>query len=58
MSNHEDWHEKKFSKCWDDDAEDAPISPPPPRSPSVSSAFAAPAQSSNIKSVMCNCLGR
>ena len=41
-----------------DDAEDAPTSPPPSQAPSLPSTFASPAQPGNMKSWMCNCLGR
>ncbi|CAH2465215.1 MULTISPECIES: hypothetical protein [Bacillus] len=41
-----------------DDAEDAPTSPPPSQAPSLPSTFASPAQAGNMKSWMCNCLGR
>lgn len=41
-----------------DDAEDAPTSAPPQQQPSVPSAFYAPAQPGQIRSLICNCLGR
>ncbi|MFI8708327.1 hypothetical protein ACIGHG_14845 [Bacillus sp. NPDC077411] len=41
-----------------DDAEDAPTSAPPAQAPSVPSTFSSPVQMGQIRSLMCNCLGR
>ncbi|MCP1125659.1 hypothetical protein NKR74_20420 [Bacillus sp. 3103sda1] len=41
-----------------DDAEDAPTSPPPAQPPSAPAAFSSPIQMGQIRSALCNCLGR
>lgn len=41
-----------------DDAEDAPTTPPPAQPPSAPAAFSSPIQTVQIRSSLCNCLGR
>ncbi|WP_440602345.1 hypothetical protein [Bacillus sp. GB_SG_008] len=41
-----------------DDAEDAPTTPPPAQAPAAPAAFSSPIQTFQIRSAMCNCLGR